>query len=79
MTQGRARRLSKRAVADRYGVVPRTVERWAQNPAVDFPRPIVTNKRWYFDEAELDAFDLRQSRTPRTKYFTATNQTEAAA
>ena len=47
--------LPKRLVAARYNVVPRTVERWID--AGIMPHPEYINKRTYWDEHTLDAWD----------------------
>jgi predicted DNA-binding transcriptional regulator AlpA len=48
--------LGIRAVMTRYGgISDRTVDRWLEK--LDFPKPIYIQRRRYWDEAELDAFD----------------------
>jgi hypothetical protein len=48
--------ISKRAVADRYGVVIRTIDRWVK--AGFLPGPdLVINHRDYWSEAGLDQHD----------------------
>jgi hypothetical protein len=62
------RRLTKAKVAARYGVVPKTIERWSENPALGFPRPVVVNKRPYWAEFELEVWDISRVReTIQTK------------
>jgi predicted DNA-binding transcriptional regulator AlpA len=56
-----ARRMPTRAVADRYGVSTRSVERWTADPKLNFPQPLRINKRRYWSEAELDEFDRSRS------------------
>ena len=41
-------RLPMRQVAQRYHVVVRTIERWALDPQLNFPKPIVVNEHKYF-------------------------------
>lgn len=53
--------LPTRVVARRYSVVGRSIDRWIDNPALGFPKPIRINGRNYFDEAELDEFDKRRA------------------
>jgi hypothetical protein len=61
-------RLTKAKVAERYGVVPRTIERWSENPTLGFPQPVIVNKRPYWDEFELEALDIsRVRKTIQTK------------
>jgi hypothetical protein len=55
------RLLPERQVAERYGVVPRTLFRWDLDPALGFPRPIYIRGRRFRVEAELDKFDLARS------------------
>ena len=67
--------VSKRAVADRYDVVVRTIDRWVRDnilPASD----LVVNHRHYWLEASLDRHD-RRSTTERAaaKSETAPNPT----
>ena len=48
----------KRAVAERYGVSTRAVDRWRTNPTVGFPPPAMEiNDRCYWAAEDLDAFD----------------------
>jgi len=49
-------------VAERYGVVTRTLARWSQDPDLGFPPVIIIRKRRYRDAAALDAWDA--SRQP---------------
>jgi hypothetical protein len=44
-------------VAQRYGVVLRTLARWDANRSLGFPAPTVINKRKYRDSRQLDEFD----------------------
>jgi hypothetical protein len=57
------RKLPLKLVAERYSVHTRTIERWLRNVPMGFPRPLVINRRYYFDEDELDAYDAKQRRT----------------
>jgi predicted DNA-binding transcriptional regulator AlpA len=49
--------LPRRQVAERYGVNVRTIVRWENDPGLRFPQPLTINKRQYYHEAELTAFD----------------------
>jgi hypothetical protein len=44
-------------VAQRYGVVLRTLARWDANPNLGFPTAVFINSRKYRRSEELDAFD----------------------
>jgi hypothetical protein len=56
-TQSKIQRWhSKRWVADRYGVHPRSIERWAKSGK--FPAGTqLPNKRWYWTDAEIEAHE----------------------
>lgn len=41
------------SVAERYGVVVRTIERWIKDPALGFPKPIYIRRHRYFNTAEI--------------------------
>jgi hypothetical protein len=59
------RKLPDRKVCERYGVCSRTLARWDRNLNLAFPQPTVINGRKYRDEAELNAWDLRQAAKAR--------------
>jgi DNA-binding transcriptional MerR regulator len=44
-------------VARRYGVNPRTLFRWDDQPALNFPRPIRINNRKYRRLHELESWE----------------------
>jgi hypothetical protein len=56
-------RLPTTRVAKRYDVVPRTVERWAENPALNFPKPLIVNGRKYWLLEELEAWERNRAAT----------------
>jgi hypothetical protein len=56
------RRLPTVAVARRYNVVPRTIDRWAKDPELEFPAAEVINRRRYWDEDSLEAWDQARIR-----------------
>jgi predicted DNA-binding transcriptional regulator AlpA len=47
-------------VRARYGVTEMTLWRWIHDEELAFPQPVYVNKRKYWVEDELDAFDRRQ-------------------
>ncbi len=49
--------LPAREVWQRYGVADRTIDRWLNRPELAFPRPIVINRRRYWNESELIAWE----------------------
>ena len=51
-------RLPTVRVADRYGVVPRTIARWKDDPRVDFPKPALTlHGRDYWSLHDLEGWE----------------------
>jgi hypothetical protein len=54
-----SRRIPNKDVAERYGVVVRTIDNWLDDEELGFPKPIVINNRKYYVEDELDEFDRR--------------------
>ncbi len=59
--------LPMRAVCARYHVCDRTIERWMVDRKLDFPAPIQINRRRYFRQRELEAFERRRVATMRTE------------
>jgi predicted DNA-binding transcriptional regulator AlpA len=57
------RKLPTRLVCVRYSVSDKTIDRWTADAKLGFPPPTWINRRRYWDEAELDAFDRRAART----------------
>ena len=47
-----ARKLTSRALQQRYGVVDRTIDRWTE--AGILPEPLRINKIRYWDETEIE-------------------------
>jgi hypothetical protein len=60
--QPKPKLLSDPKVAARYDVHTRTIKRWDKNPALNFPPAIRINERNYRDVAQLDSWDLQNSR-----------------
>jgi hypothetical protein len=52
-----SRLLPTKHVCQRYAVSDRTIARWERDPALGFPQPVVINKRKYYPETDLTAFD----------------------
>jgi predicted DNA-binding transcriptional regulator AlpA len=53
--------LSARKVWERYSVCDRTIDRWIADPAMQFPQPLTINRRRYFAESELTAWERRRA------------------
>ena len=61
------RRLPAKAVARRYGVVVRTIDRWLDNPKLGFPKPEVVNNRRYWWLSKLRCWDRARIRQVNMK------------
>jgi len=57
MESMKRKRLPRKAVAERYCVSTRSIDRWIGDDTLGFPAPIVINGRKFFAEEDLDAFD----------------------
>src|SRR6266536_248117 len=53
--------LPARAVCARYRIVDRTLDRWLRNSELNFPRPLVINRRRYFRARELQAWERKRA------------------
>jgi predicted DNA-binding transcriptional regulator AlpA len=53
--------MPAKKVWERYGVTDRTIDRWLNDPAMKFPRPMKINGRRYFDEQQLIAWERRRA------------------
>jgi predicted DNA-binding transcriptional regulator AlpA len=58
--QLRGRKLLTRHLCARYRVSDRTIDRWMRDPHLGFPQPIIVNRRRYWDESDIAAFDAKQ-------------------
>jgi hypothetical protein len=56
------RRLPTSAVAKRYAVVPRSIERWLERADLKFPRPEYINRRRYWSLNQLREWDSARLR-----------------
>jgi hypothetical protein len=54
-------RLPTRKVLERYNICDRTLDRWIVDPELDFPKPIVINRRRYFELDKLEEFERRRA------------------
>src|SRR6516164_7312282 len=55
-----AARLPTGAVAARYGVTPRSVDRWWKNPDLNFPQPLIVNERKYWSATDLEIWERQR-------------------
>ncbi|EJB07520.1 hypothetical protein Rleg9DRAFT_6534 [Rhizobium leguminosarum bv. trifolii WSM597] len=51
-------------VQRRYRISVRTLRRWLNDEAMEFPKPFRINRRFLFKVSELDAWDARKGATP---------------
>jgi predicted DNA-binding transcriptional regulator AlpA len=49
--------LRARKVQERYDIADRTLDRWLESKALNFPRPVIINKRRYWRIGELVAWE----------------------
>jgi hypothetical protein len=52
---------------ERYRVHPTTIWRWDRDPSLNFPPPLVINKRKYREVAALDAWDATRTANQTNK------------
>jgi hypothetical protein len=50
--------IPKPNLARELGVCSRTVSRWVDDPAIDFPRPVVIRGRLYFDRTAVERWKI---------------------
>jgi hypothetical protein len=60
-TEAHGALLPASTVWTRYGVVDRTLDRWLANTSLKFPKPLVINRRRYFRESDLIAWERKQA------------------
>ena len=52
--------ISKGKIAKRFGVTPRSIDRWGHHPDLNFPKPCFINGRQYFSQFETDMWRDRR-------------------
>ena len=57
--------LPARKVQLRYDIADRTLDRWLPVPELNFPRPVVINRRRYFKIGELQVWERARTRGVR--------------
>ncbi len=59
-------RLTGPQVCARFGSISgMTLWRWLQNPSLDFPRPLVINRRRYWRLADIEGWERAQAAPKR--------------
>jgi hypothetical protein len=54
-------RLPTGAVAQRYGVTTRSVDRWWKNPDLNFPQPLIINGYKYWSLSDLEKWERKRT------------------
>jgi predicted DNA-binding transcriptional regulator AlpA len=54
--------LPSRKVQERYDIADRTLDRWLESKALDFPRPVIINKRRYWRIGELVTWERSRAK-----------------
>lgn len=74
--------IPRRLTAKRYGVCRRTVQRWEDDPRLNFPQPMIRNGRKYDNEEKLHIWDeacaAEGRATLRSDHLSAAAQPETA-
>jgi excisionase family DNA binding protein len=68
--------ITRKEVAERYGVVVMTIDNWAADPNLGFPRSIRIGRNRCFEASELDAWDRQCA---ERRQFKSRRQAEAVA
>ena len=58
-------KLRKRAMADRYGVTTKTIDRWAADPKLGFPAPLRINATPLWDLEQVESWERDRARPER--------------
>jgi hypothetical protein len=75
----------RKTANERYGRSVRTIERWEEDPELNFPRSVIINGRKYDDTEKLDSWDAecaartRDTRRPPAAGRRQMRQTNAAS
>ncbi len=56
------RHLDSAQVLARFGVCKMTLSRWLKDPELGFPKPVRIRKRYYFSEAAIVAWEVKQGK-----------------
>ncbi len=64
-TSGTKTYLPRSQTGRRYNVTDRSIARWAADPELGFPKPIIINGRWFFALDELEAWELSRASQSR--------------
>jgi len=57
MTDNAGNLLPARQVMDRFHIVSRTLDRWLNDPKLNFPKPLVVNHRRYFYQDQIATWE----------------------
>ena len=62
MTDQPKKYRTRKQVAERYSVTERTISRWIEDTALEFPAPMLVNGRLFFDDDGLTEWERRRAR-----------------
>jgi len=57
-----SQKLRKRAMADRYGVTTKTIDRWSQDSRLAFPQPLRIGATPIWDLGEVERWEISRAR-----------------
>ena len=60
-----SQKLRKRAMADRYGVTTKTIDRWSQDSRLAFPQPLRIGATPIWDLGEVERWERERARPGR--------------
>ena len=70
-----SRNLRKHAMADRYGVSTKSIDRWTADRRLNFPKPFFINQLPYWNLAEVERWERDRARPGRPQTDSAASAT----
>jgi predicted DNA-binding transcriptional regulator AlpA len=55
-------KIGTTALAARFDVCTRSIDRWLDDPDLGFPQPIYINRRRFWDLAEIESWERNRAR-----------------
>ena len=68
---GSDRRVNSKFLMQRFDIADRTVDRWLENPRLNFPKPIRINARRYWRLSEILEWERTRESTRREEIVAA--------
>ena len=57
-----SKKVPAKVICARFGdITPMTLWRWLKDPNMNFPQPIVINRRRYFELSEIEAWERNRA------------------